>query len=238
MMVRIKTSPLCPTTPRLLVCAFTLVACVTMVSAQSYTMVPNDSVSIVGWLEDNQELTIEQLNTTADTIRLQWSLIDEQVPSPWDASVCDNSFCYTTLVSGGVMKPVPPNGRGKIMIRFTPRVNKGIAQVQYAVWDAQQPDARDTLTFILRAEQVTSVANRDVAPIACTYDRTHQMISITTSSTIPFITDVIDMLGTVVHSGVFSGSSLRIPIHGYASGMYIVRIRIGDAISTQHILKQ
>lgn len=129
--------------------------------AQSYVLVPSDSIAMSGWMEDNQTLVIQQRNISNDTIRFQWELVSEYVPSQWEASVCDNSFCYTSLVSSGTMTPVAPAESGKLLIRFTPHVNPGTAIVRYVVWNSNAPTTRDTLTFILTAASTSDITNND-----------------------------------------------------------------------------
>lgn len=125
--------------------------------AQSYILVPSDSIVISGFMEDNQTLLIQQKNVSNDTLYFQWELVSESIPAKWEASVCDNSFCYTSIVASGTMTPVAPGDEGKLLLRFTPHVNQGMAIVRYAVWENANPNHRDTLTYILNAATTSDV---------------------------------------------------------------------------------
>ena len=53
--------------------------------SQSFLLVPNDSISITGILEDLQTLSILQQNNSTDTLHLKWQKISENVPLLWEA---------------------------------------------------------------------------------------------------------------------------------------------------------
>ncbi|MEO8087154.1 MAG: multicopper oxidase domain-containing protein [Bacteroidota bacterium] len=117
--------------------------------AQTYTISPDDTIQLTGVFEDLQTLSISQINNSADTLNLMWRKISESVPSNWNATVCDNSICYTTLVDSGSMNPVLPFDYGFILLHITPHVSYGTAKIRYSVWDINNPGSIDTLTFIL-----------------------------------------------------------------------------------------
>lgn len=98
-------------------------------------------------------------NVTWDTIRLHSELAFESVPAKWEASICDKSFCGTSLVPSGAMTPVAPSGPGKLFIRLTPHVTTGMATIQYAIWDGETLDVNDTLTCILTALESWTLAS-------------------------------------------------------------------------------
>ncbi|CAN5618435.1 hypothetical protein BH11BAC1_BH11BAC1_20120 [soil metagenome] len=117
--------------------------------AQTYSISPNDTIQLTGALEDLQTLSISQINTSADTLNLMWRKVSESVPPNWDAYVCDNSICYTTLEDSGSMNPVLPSDYGFVLLHITPHVDYGTALIRYSVWDINNPGSIDTLTFRL-----------------------------------------------------------------------------------------
>jgi len=125
--------------------------------AQSYAIRPNDTISMAGMMEDLSTLTIEQVNTTSNTIILRWQKVSESVPANWEASVCDNQMCQTTLVDSGTMNPVLRSEYGLILLHITPHVNYGTCIVRYAVWDIASPSVKDTLTYILSMKETSEV---------------------------------------------------------------------------------
>ncbi len=134
---------------RIILSVAVLVAATDFSFAQSYSIIPGDSVEAFGMLDDLQTLSIQQLNISADTIQLQWKKISESVPANWEASVCDNAACNTSLLDSGTMLPVIPGEYGLVLIHITPHQIYGMAIIKYAVWDINTPQLKDTLTYIL-----------------------------------------------------------------------------------------
>ncbi|MDZ4759056.1 MAG: hypothetical protein SGJ10_13085 [Bacteroidota bacterium] len=126
--------------------------------AQSYTIRPNDTFIVNAMMEDLETLTIQQVNSTSNTIYLKWEKISASVPALWEASVCDNQICYTTLVDSGSMNPIIPSEYGFLLLHITAHVNYGTAIIRYAVWDINFPLMKDTLTFIMNVA-TTGIAN-------------------------------------------------------------------------------
>ncbi len=108
-------------------------------------------------MEDLETLSIQQLNISTNNITLMWKKIYESVPPIWEASVCDNAFCNTSLVDNGIMNPIFPNDFGLLLLHITPHVNYGTAVVRYAVWDIANPALKDTLTYILTVNTTSGI---------------------------------------------------------------------------------
>lgn len=195
---------------------------ITALRAQSYELVPNDSIEMTGWLGDNFTLTIEQRNITKDTLHLRWSKVDKIVPVQWDASVCDNSFCYTTLTDSGAMSPVAPRENGKLYIRFTPQVVAGKAVVRYAVWDEQQPETKDTLTYILVAQSATGVERSPSADFTVVFDRQTNEIRINTFLSDTFSAELYNLMGELVATSHNNRYTTLLDWDRAASGFYVL----------------
>lgn len=125
--------------------------------AQSYTITPNDTFEVVGYMEDLQTLTISQANNTNDTLYFKWRKVSEVVPANWEASVCDNAICYTVLKDSSTTNPVAPGESGFILLHVTPHVTYGTSIVKYAIWDITNPALKDTMTFITTVLQPSGI---------------------------------------------------------------------------------
>lgn len=124
---------------------------------QSYSIFPADTISTTGSMEDLETLIIQQINTTSGTLQLKWQKVSENVPVSWDASVCDNFNCYTSLEDSGTMNPVASGDYGFLLMHITAHGNYGTATIQYAVWDTTYPGLKDTLTFIHTVSAPTGI---------------------------------------------------------------------------------
>lgn len=125
--------------------------------SQSYSITPNDTFELTGYMEDLQTLTISQLNITNDSVFLKWKKVSTSVPADWEATICDNRVCYTELVDSGFMNPVLPAETGFLLLHITAHANYGTAIIRYEVWDVSNPSARDTVTFIMTVNQPSAI---------------------------------------------------------------------------------
>jgi hypothetical protein len=213
------------TTIVLSVAAF--IAAIDICIAQSFLNMPNDTIIKVGALEDLETLSIQQINNTKDTIVLKWSKVSESVPDAWDASICDNSFCNTTLVNNGTMLPINPNEYGFLLLHITPKINYGTAIIRYAVWDEANPTIRDTLTFILSVKAVSGIneiknkINWNIYP-----NPTSETINITSFKLSGFNYLITDFTGKEIEKG-FSKTNV-ISIANLQNGMYHISIIDGN----------
>ena len=202
-----------------------LLAAANILSGQSYTLSPNDSIVKQGMMEDLETLSIEQLNTSNDTLILKWQKVSEAVPASWEAGVCDNSFCNTTLIDSGTMNPVLPGEYGLLLIKITPHVNFGTARVRYAVWDAAIPAKKDTLTYILKTENSLALH-----PTEYTFNRSfypnpaNSTVYILGNDEKGFHYSLTDASGKVVLSGVSKARSMAENIAELPSGVYSLAV--------------
>lgn len=192
--------------------------------AQSFSNTPNDTINIVGMMEDLQTLSIQQINISPNTITLKWKKVSESVPLFWDASVCDNQICNTSLVDSGMMNPITPADFGLLLLHITAHVNYGNATVRYAVWDSANPEIKDTLTYILTINPTLGVGEtpnkndfllfpnpaKEFINIIFENDKLHQF-------------EIYNSVGEKVFSGI-SYSNYTLPIADWNSGVYNVSV--------------
>lgn len=206
---------------------------------KNYSLVPNDTILISGMLEDLQTLTIQQLNTSKDTINLQWKKLKADLPDDWEASVCDNSFCYTRLVESGAMNPVYPDDYGMVLLHITPKINYGESIIQYSVWDAIAPEEIDTLTFILKVEKLTDVSAEQETIVKIFPNPTNDILNISNNSIDLNTYYIRDIFSRIVLSGQLTSNINKVALQSLASGFYSIEIkdRNGKAKSIHSIIK-
>ena len=193
--------------------------------AQTYSITPNDTIEVTGVLEDLQTLTISQLNNTTDTLYFKWEKISESVPANWEASVCDNFFCYTVLMDSGITNPVFPADSGFLLLHVTPHVTYGTAIVRYAIWDIANPSLKDTLTFIATANEPSAVSqvgnnnNFNIFPNPANSD-----ISIISSFQNGFEFFITDVSGKEIYSGISKTNAAYVSTDYFSNGIYSISI--------------
>lgn len=215
-----------------------LIAATNINFAKSYTLVPNDTIVISGVLEDLQTLSIQQLNTSKDTVNLKWKKIKEVLPDNWEASVCDNSFCYTSLIESGTMIPVYPDDFGIVLLHITPKINYGESLIQYTVWDDKYPNEIDTLTYILQVIPA-SLEELELQNINIFPNPTSELINVSINSHHIYSYSLTDINSKQVLSGHLIGNITNFSIKEIPCGLYILEIkdRNGKVQITNPIIK-
>jgi hypothetical protein len=176
-------------------------------------------------MEDLQTLSIEQLNISPNTITLKWKKVSESVPLLWEASVCDNQICNTTLVDSGMMNPVNPSDYGLLLLHITAHVNYGTAIVRYAVWDIANPAMKDTLTYILTvsaASGINEIENKKSFTVFPNPAKENMNIITKFQTGFQFL--ITDVSGKEIENGISKTNSTSVNIQNLPNGVYTISI--------------
>ena len=192
--------------------------------SQSYSITPNDTFEVVGYLEDLQTLTISQQNNTSDTLYFQWEKVSESVPANWEASVCDNEVCYISLVDSGTTNPVFPTESGFILLHVTAHVNYGTSVVRYAIWDIANPAMKDTLTFITIVNAPSAIAETENKNTFNIFPNpANDYLYVTSPNNENFSLNIFNSLGEKISSAV-STQNWKLETGNFANGVYTISI--------------
>lgn len=206
--------------------------------AQTYSVTLNDTVEVAGYMEDLQTLTIWQVNNTNDTLYFGWKKVSEIVPADWEASVCDNAICYTTLLDSSTTNPVAPSDSGFILLHVTAHVTFGTSVVRYAIWDIANPALRDTLTFITRVIQPSGIYGiADKNAISAYPNPVNDIIHITLANYDESDISLFNAVGEKMYEGK-TNSYIEIQTSDFPSGTYFLHIKSRNDIRTQKIIIQ
>ncbi|MES2590212.1 MAG: T9SS type A sorting domain-containing protein [Bacteroidota bacterium] len=124
------------------------------VLAQSYYHSPNDTLIANTELDNSVTMNITQIHPTNDTLYFHWNKLNVSMPIDWEASVCDNSNCYTSLIESGNMLPVLPGDDGLLLIHCTPHTNSGVGIIQYTIYEDKTQNQIDTLTWMIYVNEL------------------------------------------------------------------------------------
>lgn len=193
--------------------------------AQSYSNIPNDTIDMVGMMEDLETLSIQQLNTSTDTIQLKWVKVSESVPVAWESNVCDNQICYTSLVDSGSMNPINPADYGFLLLHITAHVNYGTAVIRYAVWDIANPVLKDTLTYILTVSATSGIAEAENKNAFSIFPNpAKENINIISKLQTGFQFLITDVSGKEIEKGISKTNSVSVSTENLPNGLYTVSI--------------
>ncbi|MDI1234650.1 MAG: T9SS type A sorting domain-containing protein [bacterium] len=131
-----------------------------VIFSQSYYNSPNDTLISDVTLEHTAVMNITQQHSKDDTIYFKWQRLSTSIPVSWDAYLCDNGHCYTTLPDSGTMIPIIPGDNGLMLIHCTPYVNFGKAIIRYILFATNSSSKIDTLTWIINSN--TSTLNHKI----------------------------------------------------------------------------
>lgn len=191
--------------------------------AQAYSIIPNDTFKISGMMEDQQTLTISQLNTSGNIITLGWEKISESVPVGWDASVCDNRLCYGALEDSGTMNPIIPSETSFLLLKITGHVNYGIAVIRYAVWNVNNPTMRDTLTYVMTIQN-TGIAEKVMHPFTIFPNPANDLVNIQSRVHTKFTCSLMDLTGKEVQTGHSNANSIILSTENLPNGIYFLKL--------------
>lgn len=208
--------------------------------AQSYSIVPNDTINMIGMMEDLETLSIQQLNTSTNILQLKWAKLSESVPAMWEASVCDNQVCYTSLVDSGSMNPINPNDYGLLLTHITPHVNYGTAVIRYVVWDITNPAIKDTLTYILTVTTTSgSPDGENKNAFSIFPNPASENINIISNLPAGFQFLIIDIYGRKIENGCSKTNLISIDTKNFRNGIYSMSILTEhNIITTKQFLIQ
>lgn len=123
--------------------------------AQGYYHSPNDTLWASTVLDQQVTMNITQVHTSNDTLQFVWQKVNVDLPFGWDATICDNSNCNLALIDGDTTLPVLPGDDGLLLIHCTPHITAGVGIIQYTMFEINQPNQIDTLTWIIEANELS-----------------------------------------------------------------------------------
>lgn len=118
-------------------------------NAQNYFHSPNDTLVAYTLLDGQVTMNITQVHPTNDTLYFIWNLLQVNMPVEWEATICDNSQCYTGLEISGATLPVLPGDNGIMLVHCIPHLIHGTGTIRYTIYEIGNPSVIDTLTWII-----------------------------------------------------------------------------------------
>jgi hypothetical protein len=125
--------------------------------AQNFSFVSGNLVEEEINLEAFEIANCNILNESDESVIFVWELILFDNPEDWDFSVCDYVLCYTEGETTGTMTAVDGESEEAFIRANIYALTPGVGTYKFTVWDESIPDAKDTVTFIVTALDVTGI---------------------------------------------------------------------------------
>lgn len=202
--------------------AAVLLAAVNSSFAQSYYHSPNDTITASAIFNDISVFNIVQIHPTSDTLYFKWYQQSVVMPLSWEASICDNGNCYTSLKDSGMMAPIVPGDNGLMSLHLDPKFQSGTGIIRYTIFATNTPTQVDTLTWIITAGGSTGIAEpKKSQPII--YSGNKQIVCKNLNGQFSKAC-LFDMNGRLILQQNIEGNEAEILAPGFYSNMLILRL--------------
>jgi hypothetical protein len=138
-----------------------LLATINTSFGQSYFHSPNDTIISNANFNHGNVYNITQIHSTNDTLFFKIYKESVLMPSTWEASICTNGACFTSLVDSADMGPIVAGDNGLMSLHLNPHFEAGTAVIRYSIYATNTPSQVDTLTWIITASGATGISNID-----------------------------------------------------------------------------
>lgn len=207
----------------------TACACLAIgISAQAngtYSIVESKNSTFYVPHSDFTDCTIHIRSNITDSLHMAYERIEMNVPSGWGANLCDNAVCYGDLHSAANMAAFKAPTEAYMKITVNPMGIAGTAVVKYAVWDLNNPNQRDTLTFNIvvfwgaSADQAAKALAGMVGPNPFTSN-----LQVSNAGLDAADYGIYDAMGREVVRFRMEASEIRdVPLEALPRGIYILR---------------
>ncbi|MBS3915002.1 MAG: T9SS type A sorting domain-containing protein [Bacteroidetes bacterium] len=87
-------------------------------------------------------------NHMGKSAKFVYNKIQDDYPSAWWVSFCDNVNCFANLVANDTFATIADSAEAEFKITVTPNGKADTATVKYEFYEEATPNVKDTLTFI------------------------------------------------------------------------------------------
>jgi hypothetical protein len=191
--------------------------------AQSYYHSPNDTIISNAVFNDISVFNIVQIHPTADTLYFKWYKQSVSLPTTWEASICDNGNCYTTLKDSGMMAPIVPGDDGLMSLHIAPGSEAGTGIIRYTIFATNTPLQIDTLTWIVTATGETGIdGTNKTTPFI--YTENGGIICKNLNGN--YVKAILyDANGRLLYQKNIKGEEVNIPVMDYGRQVLILQLR-------------
>ncbi len=222
-----------------LVVAFLAFADIT--TAQNFTLDPGNVVNETIMSDGFVEPEVDAINNLSTNLILDYELVSNTLNPAWEILVCDNINCYVGAVADGTMDPIAAGEREMIFkVTFDPKNVTGIGSISYAVWDQNDLNSIDTVTFNFTVEQAVSITSEQLdAQVKLFPQPSEDVMHISFNASLGKVNvEIFTLSGSIVKRQDVSDPSELINVSDLAPGIYVLHLSTDIGVVNKRILIQ
>lgn len=214
-------------------------------SAAEYTVFGSAVLDDPSTGPDDISAYVDLVNNSSENKLFTWQRTITNLPSGWRIAVCDVNFCYDPSVSteqflqsGGdtsemIVHAYPGGQPGSIDENAT----LGTAEIQISVFETDNPDNEETITYLLTLDATTSTVDIQRNNLKVYPNPTNNIFRISDNNLIKSI-QVMNVVGQKIFSSPLQNGEVVSVAH-LRKGMYLVKMldEKNQIIKTVRLLK-
>lgn len=204
-----------------------------LLQAQNFTFEPTNTLEKIIAIDDASDLLLDIIrNEEVDTLRLSYELVTNSIPEEWYSAYCDNHGCYSTLPENGSMSPMYEDMLGFVKLIIDPNNIEGDAMVQYYIYEDNDYENGQTMTFIIHTPNAVGIENTAKINFNIYPNPVINSLSINTEESI-FEIGIYNILGHQIFSlQPNQNSNLQINTQAWSTGIYFLELTNKNGVKT------
>ncbi len=205
----------------------------TGLQAQNFSLSPNPEVTVEGLASDNLLKALSTVtNTTNAPLTLRWVKYDENIPTGWDASVCDINTCYFPNITTADFT-LPAGGSATMSVWFGVQGIDGMGDVKVAVFEPTDSMGTVQANHYFCSAFPTSTEDLSVAELSIYPNPATTFITIPNHTSLGMV-KIIDIVGRNIATINLDGAEeVDYDVSSLSKGTYMVQF-VDDKSKTVH----
>jgi hypothetical protein len=166
-------------------------------------------------------ITLTNTSNPKIDLEMKWERIENNLPSEWEASICDPEGCKTPLVDASVFTLPKEGDNHYINIHFYPYNTEGEGITKVKVYETADPDNFVVLTFTGKAQTPTSIEEFSTQSIGFYPNPAQDVIYFKSIPNKPV--QIIDITGKIIfQENTFNKNAIS--LQNFNKGIYFLKI--------------
>lgn len=179
--------------------------------------------------ENSQDFSIYLTTPTPEAIHYKWELISNSIPSTWSYAMCDYGACYPAIPATSTMGAISlveaqDGQQGFFKLSVTAGFNYGTGLIQIYVYDSNDIDRGDTVSFLLNYTNSLGIsAHEEKATFSLYPNPATETIKLLNNTTEECRIVIINIAGEIVSKKILDPkATTTLDIRPLDAGIYFV----------------